>query len=470
MLKQRAKTLNYLSRTLDVAVIVVSFFIAYFLRNQISWLPPLRPLNEYLQVPLIAAPLWALFLTSYGAYESGRKKRYLQTLWLITRASVTAMMVLFSLLFITDADYVSRLFIVFFGLVAVVLLLCGRIAIMMALRFIRRQGFNYRNILIAGTGKRARMYAEMICSHTELGLRIFGYVDDEPSAADREILGSKLVGTLAEVPSILAKNVIDEVVIALPRSWLSQAEEIVRLCEETGIEVTIVADFFDIAIAKLHTTMFYDIPLLTFSTTPAQHLQLLLKNCLDRIGAIMLLILALPVFILAALAIKMTSPGPVFFRQTRVGLNGRKFRIYKFRSMEVRAEEKLETLRTRNEMDGPVFKMRDDPRVTWVGSILRRTSVDELPQLMNVLRGEMSLVGPRPALPSEIDLYDRWQRRRLSVKPGITCLWQVNGRSNINFNEWMNLDLFYIDHWSLALDLHILLKTFIAVVKGKGAF
>jgi len=474
MLRQQAKALNYFLRATDAFVVLFSFLLAYALRTlfltRFFSLDPISSFNGHLPILLLVAPLWIIVLRYCGAYESVRKKNYIEAFWLVTKASFTAMMILFSILFITDADRISRLLILLFGLIVFTLLLASRFAIIKVLRAVRRRGYNYRNILVVGTGKRARTYAEMICSHTELGLRVLGYVDDDPTPSDREVLGSKIIGTLADVPSILERNVVDEVVIALPRRWLSQVGEIVGACEETGVEVSIVADFFDMAIAKLHTTMFYDIPLLSFSTTPSQQLQLLLKDCLDRFGSLILLILISPLFVAAFIAIKLTSPGPIFFKQTRSGLNGRKFTIYKFRSMNVEAEEKLEQLKDYNEMNGPVFKMKNDPRVTPVGCLLRRTSIDELPQLINVLKGEMSLVGPRPPLPAEIDHYDRWQRRRLSVKPGLTCLWQISGRNNVDFKEWMNLDLLYIDNWSLWLDIRILLKTLLVVVRGSGAY
>jgi exopolysaccharide biosynthesis polyprenyl glycosylphosphotransferase len=474
VLRQQAKTCNYGLRALDGAVVVLSFLAAFGLRSQIfPDLFPLAPIwsfNEHLPIFLLVPPLWVLVLRYTGAYESVRKKTYIETFWLVTKANSIALMALFAILFVTDADRISRLLILLFGSIVFVLLLSGRFAIIRMLRTIRRRGYNYRNILVVGTGKRARTYAEMICSHAELGFRIFGYVDDEPTAADREILGSAIIGTLKDVPVIIERNVIDEVVIALPRRWLTSVVEVVQACEETGVEVTIVADFFDIAVAKLHTTMFYDIPLLTFSSTPSQQLQLLLKDCLDRIGAAVLLVLALPVFVLASIAIKLTSRGPIFFKQVRLGLNGREFTFYKFRSMKVGSEKEVEDLKSYNEMSGPVFKMQRDPRVTGVGRFLRRTSIDELPQLLNVLRGEMSLVGPRPPLPAETKEYDRWQRRRLSVKPGMTCLWQINGRNKLDFKDWMNLDLLYIDNWSLWLDIRILLKTLVVVIKGDGAY
>jgi exopolysaccharide biosynthesis polyprenyl glycosylphosphotransferase len=474
VLRQQAKTLNYGLRTLDGSVVILSFLVAYVLRAQVLTrffsLDPVLSFNGHVQILLLVAPLWVLMLKYCGTYESVRKKSYAETFWLITKAHSVAMVILFALLFITDSDRISRLLILIFGSIVFVLLLCGRFAIMMTLRAMRRRGLNYRNILIIGTGKRVRRYADLICSRSELGLRIFGYVDDEPTPSDREILGSEIVGTLKDVPSIIEKNVIDEVVIGLPRRFLPQIGEVIEACEETGTEVTLVADFFDIAIAKLHTTMFYDIPLLTFSTIPSQQLQLHLKDCVDRLGSFILLLLTSPLFLVASIAIKLTSPGPVFYKQTRTGLNGRQFTVCKFRSMRTNSKQEVEELKRYNEMSGPVFKMKNDPRVTPIGRILRRTSIDELPQLINVLKGEMSLVGPRPPLPAEIDQYDRWQRRRLSVKPGMTCLWQISGRNKVDFKEWMDLDMIYIDNWSLWLDIRILMKTLVVVIRGDGAY
>jgi exopolysaccharide biosynthesis polyprenyl glycosylphosphotransferase len=209
--------------------------------------------------------------------------------------------------------------------------------------------------------------------------------------------------------------------------------------------------------------------MLSLTRTPSDELALAAKRLFDITVSFLVLFLLSPVFLAVAAAIKLDSPGPVFFRQRRVGLQGRTFDIFKLRSMYLDAEARLESLRTHNEMSGPVFKMKNDPRITRVGRFLRRTSLDEFPQFWNVLRGEMSVVGPRPPLPSEVRQYKRWQRRRLSVKPGITCIWQISGRNNIDFDRWMELDLEYIDQWSLWTDFQICLKTIPAVLGTRGA-
>ena len=258
-------------------------------------------------------------------------------------------------------------------------------------------------------------------------------------------------------------------VLPAPRRFLHAVEDSIATCEEMGAKIFLLADFFNLKIARQQFRFLFNQPALFYSTGPAKDGSLFFKYALDRILASSILILVFPLMFLATLLVKLTSPGPVLFRQTRCGLNGKKFTLYKFRTMVANAEELKSDLLDKNEMSGPVFKLADDPRLTKIGKLLRKSSIDELPQLFNVLKGEMSLVGPRPPLPVEVAEYDRWQRRKLSIKPGLTCLWQVNGRNKIDFEHWMRLDLHYIDNWSLWLDAKILLKTVPAVLTGLGA-
>ena len=255
----------------------------------------------------------------------------------------------------------------------------------------------------------------------------------------------------------------------MPRKWITKIEKSLFACEIQGVKAHIAADFFNMNIAHCISSDIEGIPLLGFNTTGGEEWQLLLKRMFDIIISILLLIILSPLFLIIAVFIKSFSQGPVIFRQVRRGLNGRKFVMYKFRTMIDGAEHKQNELKVFNEMDGPVFKMHNDPRVTRFGVFLRRSSLDELPQLFNVFKGDMSLVGPRPPLPSEIEKYEIWQRRRLSMKPGITCLWQANGRNNVDFDKWMKMDLEYIDNWSIGLDFKIMLKTIPAVLLSVGA-
>ncbi|HEX4998684.1 MAG TPA: sugar transferase, partial [Terriglobia bacterium] len=269
---------------------------------------------------------------------------------------------------------------------------------------------------------------------------------------------------------LLEEGGVDElVIVATGREDLEEFTEIFRSCEELGVTATLVVNFFPQSISRVDLHRLDQFPLLSFSTTPTNQAVLLVRRVMDVTVAGIAILVAAPFLLVSAILIKLTSPGPILFKQQRCGLNGRVFTMYKLRSMVDNAEQQRLELEAINEMDGPVFKSSRDPRITPVGRILRRWSIDEFPQLLNVLRGDMSIVGPRPPLPQEVARYERWQRRRLSMKPGITCLWQVSGRNEVSFQDWMKLDLRYIDNWSLLLDLKILLKTVPVVIWGRGA-
>jgi exopolysaccharide biosynthesis polyprenyl glycosylphosphotransferase len=277
---------------------------------------------------------------------------------------------------------------------------------------------------------------------------------------------------LSQVESVISQEPVDEVIVALPISkYGSLVETIVSVCEEQGIIVRVWTEMFNLRIAKSLVDEIDGVPIVTIRSGPQENWQLGLKLLLDLVGSAALLVLLLPLFAVVALLIRLDSPGPIFFYQERVGLNKRRFRLVKFRTMFDGANQQQQQLEHLNEADGPVFKIRSDPRVTRLGKLLRRYSIDELPQLFNVLKQDMSLVGPRPLPVRDVERIDKQgHKRRFSVKPGITCLWQVNGRSDVSFDHWVRLDLEYIDSWSLGLDMRILLKTIPAVVKGSGAY
>jgi exopolysaccharide biosynthesis polyprenyl glycosylphosphotransferase len=328
-------------------------------------------------------------------------------------------------------------------------------------------------VLIVGAGPSAHQVAQRILQRPELGLALSGFmelgIEKQGDLERMQALGLRNLGTIADLPGFLAREVIDGVVFTGEAGTLAGLEELFLICEDLGVDSLMAANLFPHLVAQVELERLEDLPLLRFTTVPHNHLALFLKRALDVCGASLGLLILSPLFAASALLIKLTSPGPVFFSQERMGLNGRRFRCHKFRTMVADAEKMLADLAHLNEVDGPVFKIRRDPRVTRVGALLRKTSIDELPQLWNVLVGEMSLVGPRPPIPSEVEKYERWQRRRLSMRPGITCLWQISGRSNLDFETWMRLDLNYIDNWSLTLDLVILLKTIPAVLSTRGA-
>jgi exopolysaccharide biosynthesis polyprenyl glycosylphosphotransferase len=277
------------------------------------------------------------------------------------------------------------------------------------------------------------------------------------------------LGTLSQLKEIVTKHDIDEVIITIPseREWVQNMITDIR---KLDVSIKIVPEIFNLVTSTVEIGSINALPVVSLVKTPMRGLGFFLKRCMDMFGSIILLILCVPVFALVALAIKLDSKGPVFYRQKRIGKNGRAFQMFKFRSMVANADEILESLESRNEVQGPAFKIKNDPRITRVGRILRKYSIDELPQLINVLKGDMSLVGPRPPLPFEVEKYGDWEWRRLDVLPGITGLWQVSGRSDLSFQQWVKLDIYYIENWSIGLDIKILLKTIPCVIKGEGAY
>jgi exopolysaccharide biosynthesis polyprenyl glycosylphosphotransferase len=280
------------------------------------------------------------------------------------------------------------------------------------------------------------------------------------------------ISVVHQLNFVIAQQPVDEVFLALPMNqYGALVEAMVRHCEEQGIVIRVRTETFNLQVARTYVDDLQGIPVMTIQSGPTDGWQLVMKRLIDLAGSAVLLLALAPLFAIVALLIRLDSPGPVFFSQERVGFNKRRFRILKFRTMVVEADKQQELLEHLNEAEGPVFKIKNDPRMTRIGAFLRRFSIDELPQLINVFRGEMSLVGPRPLPVRDVERIDaQWHKRRFSIKPGITCLWQVNGRSNIGFNDWVRMDLDYIDKWSLSLDLLILVKTIPAVFKGPGAY
>jgi len=363
----------------------------------------------------------------------------------------------------------NRFLFVLSALVGLLLLVLHHYAVWLALNVYRRSGRSYKNVLIVGTGAVARSVADEIFASPGQGLHVLGFVDWETGRRLWRYRDIPVLGTLADLPAIGKSRQVDMVVFAVGCKTLGRIVEAVHQCGRMGLPTIVLTDIPGPTAARRTAGEFFGRPGVRFDAVPRAHWAMALKGILDRALAAPALIMLAPLFAVAALAIKLSSPGPVFYRQTRIGLNGRPFTLWKFRTMATDADRHKHELASFNEMSGPVFKMSADPRVTRLGRLLRRTSVDELPQLFNVLRGEMSLVGPRPPLPDEVVQYDGWERRRLSVKPGLTCLWQINGRNRIDFQEWMKLDLEYIDTWSLQKDAEILVKTIPAVLRGTGA-
>jgi len=466
MLKQHAGLVDKGLRFLDLLTLVLALWIssaAAGLRHA-----PLSPLtfdeNYLLLTTVLLAWLAASSLSGlYTSYRtlpfSTEVLRILSTLALVALAVFLAAPVW--------SDHGSALVVLqVYPASAFLLIVGGRVLIRRSAALARRRGFNTRRFAVVGQGDLAEEVVASFATDPEWGYSFAGYVLEDGAVPEE---GSLVLGRLAEFGSILQDQVLDEVVFALPSERLASVQDAARLCEQQGISFKIFVDIMHGRIARLQSSEVGGLPMLAYATVPTNQAALAVKRAIDILVSASVLVLMAPVLAAIAVAIKRESPGPVLFRQRRVGLNGREFDLFKFRSMHQDAEAQLAKLRALNEASGPVFKMRDDPRITRIGHFLRRSSLDEFPQFWNVLLGEMSIVGPRPPIPSEVRQYKRWQRRRLSVRPGLTCTWQISGRSEISFDRWMELDLEYIDTWSLVGDLQICARTIPAVLTARGA-
>jgi len=447
----------------DLAALVAALPVAYELHGAF-WNKPLPPLDTYWR-PLVISLL--IFVTSawiHRLYEE-RPRAGARAIQRLTQSLAVVALVMGGLVFLTDPAEAGRPFTVLYFATGWALLVTTRLVFRTASQVARRKGYHARRFAVVGSDSGAREIADAIAAHPEWGYHFVGFVLPEEGSRSR----GPVLGKLSRLDAILQEHVIDEIVFAVSRERMDDIEHAVQVCEELGVDYRISLDLLRFGQAALRVGELNGIPTLTYGRTPSDSLALGVKRAFDVAVALTVLFLLSPVLLAVAAAIKIDSPGPVFFRQKRVGLNGRPFTMFKFRSMYMDAEQRLEALRAMNEMDGPVFKMRNDPRITRLGRFVRKTSLDEFPQFLNVLFGEMSVVGPRPPIPAEVRQYKPWQRRRLSMKPGITCIWQVSGRNDIDFDHWMELDLEYIDHWSLWRDLEICLKTIPAVLLARGA-
>jgi exopolysaccharide biosynthesis polyprenyl glycosylphosphotransferase len=430
----------------------------------------LKASNLLLLLVLMAA--WYAIFAAFGLYRSRRlSSARAETLDIVKATSLgsTAVLGVASLI---NIDLVTSEFLVVFWVLSTAMTALARLALRVTLERFRVRGRNLRNLLIVGTNARALRFAELVENKPTLGYQIKGFIDEEWRGAEKfRQTGRELVAQLDDFGTYLREHVVDEVVIALPvSSYYAHFSHMLLACEEQGILVHMLPDFFDVNHARLSLEVLEDQPVITLRTGAMEGWPVLVKRIVDLAVAVVLLILLMPLFIIVAVLIKLTSPGPIFFVQDRVGFHKRPFRFLKFRTMVQDAEKQQLALEELNQVSGPVFKIWNDPRMTPVGSLLRRTSVDELPQLINVILGDMSLVGPRPLPFRDYQAFDSdWHRRRFSVRPGMTCLWQVGGRNSLPFDRWMELDMHYIDHWSLWLDFKILASTVPAVVSGKGA-
>jgi exopolysaccharide biosynthesis polyprenyl glycosylphosphotransferase len=475
---RRSKLLSTVTLLQDLLVLCVAFGAAYLLRSLLvrfeffnSRLPGIYPFSHYVPLLVGLLALWAItgyFGSFYRDLELSNPVRVGAKL---LYQLLVVLMLAYAGLYLFRRGDISRTFVMVVGAVSFALLLGGRAISHSGVYWMRERLNRYHYYLIVGCGSRAREVAGLIEESRSAGLRLIGFIDPEFGDGSRpERIGQYAVYALGALESVLQKHVVDEVVFAVTMQELARLEPVLLHCANLGIKVRVQLEFLPAAYSRVYLEKFRDVELLSLSSAPESDLLLFFKRVFDVVFAAASLVLLSPLMLTIAAAIRITSPGPVLFRQTRCGLGGRRFTLHKFRSMINNAEQLKAELHQLNELDGPVFKISQDPRITPVGRWLRRFSIDELPQLWNVLRGDMSFVGPRPAIPEEVEQYEPWQRRRLRMRPGLTCIWVLEGRNQLDFNSWIQLDLAYIDTWSLWLDAKIVFRTIPIVISGRGAY
>jgi len=463
--------LLYLLKLSDLCILMFGFLMAcWFVQQDKRLINFQQFFNLDIKVTtilflIVLVFFWHIIFSNFGLYRSRRMEKVIQEWKDILKATTTGTTIFFISGTILDIETFTLIFYLTLWFSTTILTLSFRIFLRYFLGKIRFNNRNLRFVTIAGTNQRAYDIERWIDEHKEMGYRVIGYIDDEIFFPKEQM---NILGKISNLSNILKNNIIDEIFLTLPlKSQYEKIQKIIEQAEEQGITVRFLSPPFNTKITTVKRSPLEEFPLLTIGNNSPDNFYFLAKRTIDIVLASVLLILTFPVMLVAVVATKLITPGPIFFNQDRVGYNKRVFRLYKFRTMVANAEELQRNLESLNEMDGPVFKIKNDPRITIVGKWLRKTSADELPQIFNVLKGDMSIVGPRPLPVRDYKGFNKdWQRRRFSVRPGITCLWQISGRNNISFQEWMQLDMQYIDQWSIWLDFKIIVKTIPKVFKG----
>lgn len=473
MLRRHLRLTPWITLFFDLTTVILAFFLTFPIRKLLVKFIPYSGDIQFTDHLISLPPILLIFSVLFYLEKRDSRLRYTSFRNELKRAvkiTLIGEILLLMLLYSFKAQFVSRSFVGVFGGTLFTLLILQKYLLLQFIEYVRERGHNRRSVLIVGDGENSRHLVAKIQKCSDWGLDIVGFLDGNGYEVGTELYGAKVLGKLEDLPDVLHNHFIEEVIFALPLGKLEKAKDLLYLCELEGVQTRIISNFFSGLVSHAEVETAHGLPIITYSTTQRNIGELFAKRVMDIVLSGVGLVILSPIFLVISILIKLTSPGPIFYRWQVVGLNKRKFTSYKFRTMVVNADELKEKLMAKNEMNGVVFKIKNDPRITKIGRFLRKFSLDELPQLYSVFKGDMSLVGPRPPLATEIPKFKNWQRRKLSVKPGITCLWQCNGRNHIsNFDDWVLLDLQYIDHWSLWLDFKILFKTIPAVLTSRGA-
>ena len=460
---------------IDAVAVNLAFYLAWFVRYQLQWYRTVDPayytdFNFYLRISVLAAVLIVVAFYLEGLYRLPPGTGFLDETYRVFNGTATVTIILMVGNYMFQPPYHSRLVYGIAGVVVFFFVVLERLVNRQFLSFLRKRGIGTKRVLLVGAGESSRRIMRVLLANTSLGYEVVGFLDDNPERGLRNLGPFTALGPLENLPEVLKDHLVDEVIVTLPWQYHRRIISVLDQCERQGKRARVVPDVLQMSLDRVDVEVLDGIPLLGVKYVAIAGPRFALKRGLDLVlGSVAMLVL-LPIMGLLALLVRIDSLGPVLFIQQRIGKNGIPFTTYKFRSMVVEAESLRADLTALNEADGPLFKIKNDPRMTRVGRYLRRFSLDELPQIFNVLLGDMSLVGPRPALPEEVGEYEPWHRKRLEVLPGITGLWQVSGRSDLGFDEMMLLDIYYVENWSPLLDVNIMLRTIPKVVLGKGAY
>jgi len=459
----------------DIVLINIAFALSYYIRYELQWIRAVAeayyvPFRAYIPVSLALTAILLIVFKAEGLYDRRRGSSWLDDVYIIFTGTLVGIAIMIFIFFIYRANFYSRLIFFYAVLLIGTLMSLSRLVERQVAGRLRRRGIGVDGVLIVGAGVVGRAIMRTILARPELGYRAVGFVDDDPKKQGSDIGPFKALGSTANLPAILRNVAVDQVIVSLP--WVSHRKilSVISDSERQGVRARFVPDLLQMSLGQVDTEVMDGIPLIGMREPTLTGWKLALKRFMDIALSSLLLLALSPLLLLIALAVKLNSPGPVFFRQTRLGREAKPFTCYKFRSMRADAEEVRQQVIHMNETKGPIFKIKEDPRTTRVGKVLRRFSFDELPQFINVFRGDMSLVGPRPPLPIEVEEYEDWHHDRLRIPSGMTGLWQVMGRSDLTFDEMVMLDLYYAENWSLWLDCKIILRTIPTILFGRGAY
>ncbi len=468
--------LLFLQLLLDAGMINLATWLAWYARYELEISPGAaeaffyQPYQAYIPLAVVMTILSIGIFRFEGLYAPNRGRTFADELYTLLNGTTTAILLVMAITFFLRPLVYSRAMYVYAAMFAVILLSGERIARRIVSARLRRRGIGVDRVLIVGAGEVGRALMRNIVAQPDLAYQIVGFVDDDPEKGQTDIGRFKALGGTDQLPKLLKDYAVDEVIITLP--WTARAKiiKLMNWCQRYNVAAKIVPDLFQLSLSRVALDDVGGIPIIAIREPTMGMVDAVIKRIMDLgFGFIMLLVSAIPMAIIAIL-IRLDSPGPIVFTQKRIGRYGYEFVTYKFRSMRQGAEEEQSQLTDLNEAQGPLFKIRNDPRLTRVGRWIRRMSLDELPQLLNVLRGEMSVVGPRPPMQCEVEQYQEWHKRRLEVCPGITGLSQVSGRSDLTFDETAMLDIYYIENWSPWMDLGIMFKTIPTVLLARGAY